>query len=223
MRAAIFFTPPAGHPLSRAAGHWLGRNAFDGEPTRPPDAALDERIASPARYGFHATMKAPFRLAEGTDLVDLDAALASFCAANAPVTLEHLILARIGRFFALVPQSPPPALIELESAIVRQFERFRAPLSRAELARREPEHLTERQRENLTAWGYPFVFADFRFHMTLTGPIAEAEAEATQRLLGERFEAFDGEPLTVDGLALFIEPEPGAPFKVHSLHPLAAG
>ena len=222
MRAAIYFTPPAGHPLTRAASHWLGRSAFDGEPTRAADPALDERVASPARYGFHATMKAPFHLADGTDLLDLDAKLAGFCAAQTPVTIDRLILSRVGGFFALVPEATPPTLSELEAAIVRSFEPFRAPMTAADLARRKPERLSERQRGHLQTWGYPHVFGDFRFHMTLTGTITEVEAARTEALLRERFESFEGEKLTVDALALFVEPEPGAPFKVHSLHPFAA-
>ena len=31
--------------------------------------------------------------------------------------------------------------------------------------------VTERQASNLDRWGYPYVFDDFRFHMTLTGPL----------------------------------------------------
>ena len=221
MRAAIYFTPPAGHKLTRAASQWLGRSAFDGEPTRAADPAFDENVAAPARYGFHATMKAPFHLTPDADLFDLDARLAGFCTAQTPVTIDRLILSRIGSFFALVPETTPPALMELEAAVVRGFEPFRATPTTADLARRKSENLTERQRENLQNWGYPHVFSDFRFHMTLTGSIAEAMAEPTETLLRERFAAFDGEPLAVDTLALFVEPAAGAPFQVHSLHPFA--
>ncbi|KAB2872867.1 MAG: hypothetical protein F9K43_07090 [Bauldia sp.] len=31
MRLAIFFTPPEGDPLTRAAARWLGRDAFSGQ------------------------------------------------------------------------------------------------------------------------------------------------------------------------------------------------
>ena len=62
MRYAVYLTPPDGSGLLRAAEAWLGRSAY-GRPTGPP-AAPDAAMASvPARYGFHATMRAPFRLA----------------------------------------------------------------------------------------------------------------------------------------------------------------
>jgi putative phosphonate metabolism protein len=218
MRVAIYATPPAGAPLTRATSLWLGRDAFSGETTRGPDPAIDPIVAEPARYGFHATMRAPFRIAEGYDLEDVDARLADFCASRRAVILPEMELAGLGRFFALVPAAKSGALADLEAALLDAFEPLRAPSTEAEIARRKPDTLTERQKANLAAFGYPHVLDDFRFHMTLTGPVPEAERSRVSTLLAERFAAFDGAPLAVDSLALFVEPEPGAPFRVHSLH-----
>src|SRR5690606_24575986 len=77
MRYAIYFTPERDHPLTRKAAQWLGRDAFGGE-TLPPSSAAPLSAAEVAfqtaaarRYGFHATLKAPFRLAEGTSESEL--------------------------------------------------------------------------------------------------------------------------------------------------------
>ncbi|KQT50941.1 hypothetical protein ASG43_06745 [Aureimonas sp. Leaf454] len=218
MRVAIYATPPAGAPLTRTAALWLGRDAFSGEPTREADPAIDPIVAEPARYGFHATMRAPFRLAEGFDLEDVDARLADFCASRRTVTLPEMELAGLGRFFALVPAARSGALADLEASLLDAFEPMRAPLDAAEIARRKPDTLTERQKANLAAFGYPHVLDDFQFHMTLTGPVPEEERTRVSTLLAERFASFDGAPLSIDSLALFVEPEPGAPFRVHSLH-----
>ncbi|RZJ38530.1 MAG: DUF1045 domain-containing protein, partial [Brevundimonas sp.] len=94
MRTAIYFTPPAGAPLTRAAALWLGRDAFTGEATREADAEIDALVAEPARYGFHATMRAPFRIAEGFDLADVDERLARFAASRPVVTLPEMALRR---------------------------------------------------------------------------------------------------------------------------------
>ncbi|HEX2017428.1 MAG TPA: DUF1045 domain-containing protein [Aurantimonas sp.] len=222
MRAAIYFTPPAGAPLTRAAAEWLGRSAFDGEPTRPGDDWLDPLVEAPARYGFHATVKAPFRLADDVDLVDLDARLAAFCDSRENVSVEQLVIARLGSFFALVPEAQPAALSELADAVVRTFEPLRAPTSEAEIRRRNPERLTERQREQLEQWGYPYVFDDFRFHMTLTGSVEPKDAAAVEARMRAHFDGLDGAPLAIDRLAVFVEPERGTPFRLHSMHPFAA-
>lgn len=222
MRAAIYFTPPAGDTLTRAAAAWLGRDAFGGEPTRGQDAFIDPLVADPARYGFHATIRAPFRIADGFALADVDARLAAFATSRRPLTLPEIELRRIGPFFALVPASPSRELADLEADVLRAFEPFRAPLSNAEIARRRPERLSERQRAHLAAWGYPHVLDEFRFHMTLTGPVDARTTGTAETMLAERFAAFVGKPLPIGGLAVFTEPEPGAAFRVHSLHPFGA-
>lgn len=224
MRAAIYFIPPADAPLTRLAAEWLGRDAFASlpasAPQRAPEPWLAPLVAEPARYGFHATMKAPFRLADGMSMEALDEALAAFCAKQAAPTIRSLALRRISGFFALVPDRAEPELDTLAAETVRHFEPFRASLSPAEFARRKPESLSERQRAYLAEWGYPYVFEAFRFHMTLTGRVPDEAAPAVEAVLLARFEPVLGRPLPVDGLALFREDAPGAPFTVQSRHPL---
>jgi putative phosphonate metabolism protein len=222
LRAAIYFTPPAGAALTRAAALWLGRDAFVGDATREPDADLDPIVAEPARYGFHATMRAPFRIAEGFDLADVDERLARFAASRQVVKLPEMALRQLGPFFALVPAVPSEGLATLEGDVLEAFDALRAPLTEAEIARRRPDRLSDRQRAQLDRWGYPHVLEDFRFHMTLTGPVEAAQTVDVAAMLQERFGAFDGAPLAVDSLAVFIEPSPGGAFRVHSLHPFGA-
>ncbi len=155
------------------------------------------------------------------DLAQIDARLSEFCAAQRPFALTARVPAKLGPFFALVPAAPSADLDALEAATVRAFAPFRAPLSEAAIARRRPDRLTERQRAYLLEWGYPYVFEEFRIHMTLSDALSEAETEALRPALDEAFAGFDGEPLTIDQLAIFVEPEPGAPFRVHSVHRFA--
>jgi len=227
MRAALYFAPPREHPLSRAAAGWLGRSPWRGEPGIPD---LDRRVGpgddplvhEPRRYGFHATLKPPFGLATGRTLAALRDAVAAFAAGQPPAAIDSFELARIGAFFALVPGGAAPGLAALASAVVTAFEPFRAPLSATDMARRNPEQLTPRQREYLAAWGYPYVFDEFRFHMTLTGRVPEAERDAVEALLRARFAAFIGRPLAVDTLCLFVEPEPPGDFMIDTAVPLSA-
>lgn len=104
--------------------------------------------------------------------------------------------------------------------VVRRFERFRAPLTSADIARRRPDELTGAERQNLVQWGYPYVFDEFRFHMTLTGRVAAERRDAVESVLLDHFAEFHGRPLAIQGLALFREQARGADFTVHSLFPL---
>lgn len=222
MRVAVFFTPPPEHPLTRAAALWLGRDAFTGETLPPPagDRVAADEIAAltalPRRYGFHATLKPPFRLAEGCRMEDVDEAFETVAGSLPQVDLGRLSISQIGAFFALTPVAESGAVGELAADIVRRFDGFRAPATVDEIARRRPERLSSRQRDNLVEWGYPYVFDDFLFHMTLTGPVAAEKRAAVRRVLENRFQALLELPVVIDALALFVEPVPPGDFVVRN-------
>ena len=226
MRYAVYFTPPSDDPLTLAASAWLGRDAFTGKTMdQAPAAEFDaERLAAltadPRRYGFHATLKAPFTLAADRDPAELEARFSEFCRSNRAFSIPSVEVGQLGSFFAVVPAEVYPQLQSFAASIVETFEPFRAPLDEDDIARRKPEKLPPRQRENLMRWGYPYVFEDFRFHMTLTGQVPAAEQPAMGDILHQRFGIFTGRPLKIGGLALFIEESRGAPFTVHSWLPL---
>ncbi|MES5045115.1 DUF1045 domain-containing protein [Rhizobium nepotum] len=219
VRYAIYFSPAKDHPLTEAASRWLGRNAFSGAQHDDHDAYA-EITEEPRRYGFHATLKAPFELAEKYSELDLVAAVEQFAASQSAFDIPRIVVGALGPFFALVPDRTYQPLQDFAAEIVDHFDRFRAPLSETDIARRRPQNLTESQRQNLSLWGYPHVMDDFRFHMTLTGRIDENDAPAIRDVLSARFSEFVDRPLTISGLALFIEKTRGEPFTVHRWHPL---
>ncbi|MBK3745437.1 DUF1045 domain-containing protein, partial [Paraburkholderia aspalathi] len=217
MRYAIYFTPPSGDALLKVAANWLGRNAFSGEPVKMPAirGLEPEEIArltqEPRRYGFHGTLKAPFHLADGMQENDLLSTLMHFASSADSVILPKLQVASLGPFFALVPEEPVPALNQLANDVVVALDRFRAAPTEAEIARRRPENLSVVQKRNLDQWGYPYVFDAFRFHMTLTGPVAPHDQARIERILDGFFAPMLLDPVKICNLALFVEPEPGAP------------
>ncbi|MCL2514938.1 MAG: DUF1045 domain-containing protein [Microbacteriaceae bacterium] len=231
MRVAIYAAPgaragdAAADLLAARAEQWLGRSAT-GAPV--PEwgelawtrAAVDEITVDARRYGFHATLKAPFRLAEGRTLAELEQALDAFADERPVVTVPQLALSRLGSFFALVPGAPAEALYALAAEIVKTFDGFRAAPNEAELARRNPAGMSARQRELFERWGYPYVLDEFRFHLTLTDRIPAEQRAEVEGTLADWFAGVIGHDIPLDALALFIEPEPGAPFRLHTVHPL---
>ena len=228
MRLAIYIAPRAGTPLADVACGWLGRDAQSDEPVTPrpvPGLAPARQAvitASPRHYGFHATLKAPFALAGGVDADDLDAAVAELAAGWQPFEVR-LAIASLGGFLALMPGRPCPPIEALAGACVRELDRFRAPPSAEELARRRTAGLTPRQEELLRAFGYPYVLDEFRVHMTLTGRLAEAERRRVQAalepVLGPLLEA----PVAIDALSIFAQEASSAPFVEIRRQPLARG
>jgi hypothetical protein len=210
-----------------AASAWLGRDAFGRTPgSRPtiPGVSPEEveaRTVDARRYGFHATLKAPFRLAEGRSAAALVQALERFANETAPAPLPSgLALADLEGFFALVPAEPSPALDALASRVVRNFEPFRAPLTPEEMARRKPERLSPRRRHYLERFGYPLVLEEFQFHMTLTDRLPPEERPMMRAALEGAFSSDLLGPRAADRLALFREDRPGAPFVVDAMFPL---
>lgn len=225
MRYALYFTPAPDDPLTLAAQAWLGRDAFTGKAVEacPPAGFTPEEFCrltqEPRRYGFHATLVAPFRLREEATTGGLTEAADSFAAQVSRFTVPSLSITRIGRFFALTP-ARPERISALASEAVDWFDGLRAPLNDAEIERRRPALLSERQRLYLHRYGYPYVKEEFRFHMTLTGPV-EAQAEARVcSALHRHFDPLLARPLDVSAVALFIEAGPLADFVVHSIHRL---
>ena len=223
-RYAIFYTPGPG-PLSDFGAGWLGWDAATGRALPPPDIAdlplsWDQITARPRKYGFHGTLKPPFRLAEGQDVEALRNSLRDFCTSRDPVRLEGLELAQLGRFLALVPTGDTAALNTLAADVVSEFDRFRAPLSPGEIARRRNNTLSPRQDALLRRWGYPYVMEEFRFHLTLTGKLPKAKATALHQLLAPRLSPLLDRPLVIDAISLMGE-DPDGNFRVIARCPLA--
>jgi hypothetical protein len=177
------------------------------------------------RYGFHGTLKAPFRLAEGRTEAELRRAADAFAARRAAVPIRAPRPTAIGGFRALLPGDGAADQAELDALAadaVRAFDEFRAPLDAPERRRRRPETLTPRQRELFERWGYPYVLDEFRFHLTLTDRLPADRAAEVDEALTAHFAPVAGVDVTLRSLTLFREPEPGAPFEIHSVHPFAA-
>ncbi len=136
---------------------------------------LDDITMTPRKYGFHATLKPPFRLAEGQDVKALEAAVSDLAAGLAPAICNELELTTLGGFLALTPQDDMQAVRRVAGACVRELDRFRAPASETESARRRKVGLSPRQEALLAQWGYPYVMEEFRFHMTLTARLPQAD------------------------------------------------
>jgi Protein of unknown function (DUF1045) len=220
-RYAIYFIPSADGALYRLGSSLLGYDCYRGTDVAFPRGLPDdwtELTAAPRRYGFHGTLVAPFRLAPDHDEWDLVHAVASFVPAGDIAAIEPVVHA-LGRFIAIVPRARNAVLDRLAAECVTTFDRFRAPLSAADRARREMD-LSARERVNLERWGYPYVFEDFRFHMTLTGPVADDRRAGIVDLLAARLAQVHGSGVVpIDRIALLRQD--GADQRFRVLHEAA--
>ncbi|MBQ4824023.1 DUF1045 domain-containing protein [Leisingera sp. HS039] len=217
-RYAIYYAPPAGAAWSRFAAGWLGWDMEAGlDMPHPQVHGLDVAAITdvPRKYGLHATLKPPMRLAEGQTRSALEDACAALAATHKPVTLDGLQLARLGRFLALRPAGDETALKALAAACVTELDRFRAPASEAELERRRGAGLPPEQDANLSRWGYPYVLDQFRFHVTLTGKLPKPQLPAVQDALDTHLLPLLPAPFVIRDLALVGEAADG---RFHLIH-----
>ena len=203
-RWALYFSPDT--ELGGLGHQWLSQ-AFE-------QAAA--WTAAPRRYGFHATLKAPFRLAPGFDLKMLIAAVAEWAAEQPPVDVL-LSVQWLGDFLALRPArgASVDALNQLAASAVKRFDGFRAEMSAAERARRvaaSKAPLTLRELELLDRWGYPYVFEAFRFHCTLSEALPPDRKLQLFALAEQTFNRVLFQPVPIDQVVLVEEPAPGADF-----------
>ena len=214
-RIALYYAPEAHDPLHERASAWMGRDAVS-EAILPQNLVqgvdIQEITADARGYGFHATLKPPFRL-QG----DVQAALQTardFAARTASFTLPPLHITDLDGFLALREAAPCPALQALADGAVSALDAHRAPATEAEIARRKPEKLSLRQREYLAAWGYPYVFAEWRFHMTLTRRLTPAEKAIILPAVTEALGDAPALTRSVSDICIFAQAAPGAPFTI---------
>lgn len=216
-RFAIYFAPSATSNLWERASTWLGRDASDGDVFDGPVAGIDRSrllnlTQSANRYGFHATIKSPMALADSATEAALRDALSRFVTEHRPVDLGKPRLASLDGFLALLVDENE-ALQDFAAHVVESFDDFRAPMSIKDRVARASRGLSERQLELLDAYGYPYVFEEFRFHMTLTDRLGADDAADIAQAASTWFGPVLDEPILLDRLSLFHEPEAGKPFR----------
>jgi len=218
-RYAIYFTPDSGSPLARFGAGVIGYDSDGGDDeTRIPlDAVSPAELVSATQaarcYGFHATLVAPFQLNSLSE-DDLRTGFEEFGAQATPALLGSLEVSMLGEFIALTARESCPAVNDLAARCVLFFDRYRAPLSAYDLRRRNSGKLSEQQRRNLDRWGYPYVFDDFRFHMTLTGRLAPEDRPRFHEALVNAFRPIADASHHIEAVSLMRQRDPDSEFEV---------
>jgi phosphonate metabolism protein PhnN/1,5-bisphosphokinase (PRPP-forming) len=218
-RYALYVAPHGDCPWNEFGSGWLGRCAERGiERSRPRFEEIDPAVfssltAAPRRYGFHATLKPPFRLARGASLASLVQSLERFCARQTAFRVPSLKVVELDDFLALVPSATDPRIDALAASCVRGLDRYRALPTADELARRRSARLSPREESLLQRWGYPYVLDRFRFHFSLSGSLRGTPpdaAAALRRAADAAVAPLAGKPLVLDSICIFEEASAGA-------------
>ena len=217
-RHAVYYAPAEHSALAQRGAQWLGRCAQSRRAMQQPQfpAIAPENLrawtAAATRYGWHATMKAPFTLKPHVEMDAIPEALRSLAQRKSVFTLPPLKLHLKGDYLALVPEASCNALQEFAFDCVRALHPLAKPLSDEQLAQRRRTPLTPSQDAMLVQWGYPFVGDEFQWHMTLTGSLKGLNESQLQNLREAALEWFApvlNRAVALDAIAWFVEPNAG--------------
>jgi putative phosphonate metabolism protein len=220
-RYAIYFVPAAQSRLYRYGSSILGYDCYTGNAADFPDESAsgavnwNELTSEPRRYGFHATLKAPFRLLPSHSEAQLANAVQNFARLGHAVHSFTPTVRIVSGFYAVVPRQPVAAIDALAASCTTIFDAYRAPMTPQERARRIALKLNDEQIRNLDRWGNPYVLSQYQFHMTLTGKIASGRRKAILAILQKSLHRMGVErTVEVDRLALVKQEAPDAAFRV---------
>jgi hypothetical protein len=223
-RYAVYFS---GEPLGdfwRLGSQWLGRCAT-GLPVDnlPSILGLDPQVhqrmtTHPKRYGWHATLKAPFSLREEISFNDLDESMQKLANDLQIFQLPSLVVQKMKIFLALAPIESTQCCNVLKataSKCVTDLHPLTRPLNEGEIAYRRSAGLNALEETMMLKWGYPFVHELFEFHFTLSNGLDQYEEEEVKSLMDAAFNWFpDQSNVTFDRISLFVEDEKGNDFRL---------
>ena len=218
-RYAIYFAPADDSALGLFGASVLRRKAESADTWLNPDLPYNfdntdlwlQCIKKPARYGFHATIKAPFELSATHSAEQLLDDVEKFCKQQTSIPLENLAPRRTRRFDALAFDQQPEAVHHFANQCVEHFEPYRGALTEADLKRRHHDSLTHEQQQYLDQFGYPYVLNQFNFHMTLSGTMPDDDNGYLQ-WLSTIYPVMVTETPVLDRLSVFHQPDRNTPF-----------
>ena len=213
-RCAIFYVPPKDSDLAVFGREFLGVDIETGDSVEQATVKgleagkLKNLTAQSKFYGFHGTLKPPFRLAPNASLENLLKATKIFAAGMSPIETPTLEIAVIGKFLALSPVASSVELENIASQCVRTLEAYRKRQTDKEMAQYRQSKLTVHQEQMLDNWGHPYVLEEFRFHMTLTDRIDDDDERASiQDTLSKHIEPLLGKAIPISDITICTQPK----------------
>ncbi len=188
-RYAIYYAPIENPELDLFGKCWLGWDPYKGEETTKSDLSklpsfkkFSGLVLTPKQYGFHGTIKAPFRLKNKYTYSDLENKVREISKQIQSFHLDKLVIKKLGNFIALTP-SKNLKVNDVSNKFVEGLDFLRDDLSEDEIKKRHPHKLSFNQKKMLFKWGYPYVFNEFKFHLTLTGKLRIEEIDNVYKYL----------------------------------------
>ncbi len=208
-RYAIYYVPSENSELDLFGKCWLGWDPYKGEETTKSDLSklpsfkkFSSLVLTPKQYGFHGTIKAPFKLKNEYTYNDLENKVREISKQIHSFYFDQLIIEKLGNFIGLIPTNNLK-VNAVSNKFVEELDYLRDELSESEIKKRKPHKLTSNQKQMLFKWGYPYVFDEFKFHLTLTSKLNVVEIDDVFRSLQNILKQVNLNKISFNNICIF--------------------
>ncbi len=183
-RYAIYYAPPKESNLEEFGRYWFGWDPLNAKLINNKQRInylngfgiknlknIDKNVLIAKKYGFHGTLIPPFRLNKNYSTNLLFKKTEDIAKKFKKFKFYKFKLKKINNFYAFAQNKKNNNINKLSNRLVRELFKFRSPLTKKEIDRRNPSKLSKLQLNILYKWGYPYLMSEFNFHMTLASEV----------------------------------------------------
>ena len=183
-RYAIYYAPPKESSLEEFGRYWFGWDPLNAKLINNKQRInylngfgiknlknIDKNVLIAKKYGFHGTLIPPFKLNKNYSTNTLFKKTEEIAKKLKKFKFYKFKLKKINNFYAFVQNKKNNNINKLSNRLVRELFKFRSPLTKKEIDRRNPSKLSKLQLNILYKWGYPYLMSEFNFHMTLASEV----------------------------------------------------
>ena len=170
---------------------------------------IDKNVLIAKKYGFHGTLIPPFKLNKNYSTNTLFKKTEDITKKFKKFKFYKFKLKRLNNFYVFVQNKKNNNINKLSNRLVRELFKFRSPLTKKEIDRRNPSKLSKFQLNILYKWGYPYLMSEFNFHMTLASEVSGNKLYSELKKIENNKEIILNEINNFDKIYIFGENQKG--------------
>ena len=221
-RYAIYYAPPKESSLEEFGRYWFGWDPLNAKLINNKRRInylnrfgiknlinIDKNVLIAKKYGFHGTLIPPFKLNKNYSTNTLFKKTEEIAKKLKKFKFYKFKLKKINNFYAFVQNKKNNNINKLSNRLVRELFKFRSPLTKKEIDRRNPSKLSKLQLNILYKWGYPYLMSEFNFHMTLASEVTGNKLYLELKKIEKNKEIILNEINNFDKIYIFGENQKG--------------
>ena len=183
-RYAIYYAPPKESSLEEFGRYWFGWDPLNAKLINNKQRInylnrfgiknlknIDKNVLIAKKYGFHGTLIPPFKLNKNYSTNKLFKKTDEIAKKFKKFKFYKFKLKKINNFYAFVQNKKNSNINKISNRLVKELFKFRSPLTKKEIDKRNPSKLSKLQLNILHKWGYPYLMSEFKFHMTIASEV----------------------------------------------------